>query len=55
MQGNNDNDIELINFLKNVICNEIPEPVVFYIDTSSNECKRRLKFLTVRMSKQFIK
>ncbi|GIN74789.1 thymidylate kinase [Bacillus sp. J14TS2] len=42
MQGINDKDIELINYIRGNICEERTPNFVFYMNTLPDECKRRL-------------
>ena len=42
MQGNDDDDIELINYIQKAICRGMDRPIVFYMNTSPEDCKNRL-------------
>ena len=42
MQGRNEKDIELINFIKKIIIKEKNQFLTFYMDTNPEECKCRL-------------
>ncbi|SRR6266540_5081239 len=42
MQGNDDDDIELINYIQNNICNGRNQSIVFHMNTSPEDCKNRL-------------
>ncbi len=42
MQGNNEKDIELINYIKNAIGYKSDEFIVYYMETLPDECKKRL-------------
>ena len=44
MQGRNNTDIQLINYLQKIICKGREEFYTFYIDTEPIECKRRLSY-----------
>jgi dTMP kinase len=43
MQGNDDEDIGLINYIQDNICNGGREHIVFHMRTAPEECKSRLK------------
>jgi len=43
MQGNDAEDIELINYIQEMICNGGREHIVFHMRTSPEDCKSRLK------------
>ena len=43
MQGNNDKDIKLINYIQRNICNGRKQSIVYYMNTLPDECKRRLR------------
>lgn len=43
MQGNNDKDIKMINYIQKYICNGRKQSVVFYMNTLPDECNRRLR------------
>lgn len=42
MQGNNDRDVKLINYIQEYICSGRKQFIVFFMNTFPNECKRRL-------------
>jgi dTMP kinase len=42
MQGNNDKDIQLINYIQKNIYNGRKQYIVFYMNTLPDECKKRL-------------
>lgn len=42
MQGIDDADIELINFIQNSICNGRDQHIVFHMNTTPEECQKRL-------------
>ncbi len=42
MQGTSDKDIKLIHYIRDSIWEDLPDAVVFYLNTSPAECKRRL-------------
>ena len=42
MQGQDDEAVELINYIKGNICGEREQPVVFHMNTSPVDCKKRM-------------
>lgn len=48
MQGQDDEDVELINYIRNSICNGPDRSIVFHMNTSPEDCKRRLKSRDIR-------
>lgn len=43
MQGKDDKDVALINYIRNSICNGRNRSIVFHLNTSPEECKNRLR------------
>jgi len=48
MQGIDDSDVKLINYIRNSICNGRGHSIVFYMDTSPEDCKERMRKRNIR-------
>lgn len=48
MQGIDDEDVELINYIQNNICSGRDRPIVFHVNTSPEECNNRLRNRSTR-------
>ncbi len=48
MQGNGNKDTDLINYIQNNICDGRSQSIVFYMNTSPEECENRLRNKNIR-------
>jgi dTMP kinase len=48
MQGNDESDVELINYIQDNICHGRDRSIVFHMNTSPEDCKSRLRKRSIR-------